>query len=55
MTSTCVVKLLGQPEVNEVKNFLPFSKFMKCPQTKLHADAMSDIQVIRSKKVKIYH
>jgi len=28
---------------------------MKRPQTKFHADTMSDSKVTRSKKVKIYH
>jgi len=28
---------------------------MKCPQTKFHAHSMRESQVIRSKKVKIYH
>jgi len=28
---------------------------MKRPQTKFHAHAMRESQVIRSKKVKIYH
>jgi len=49
-----VVSLLGQPKVNKVKIFLPFPKFMKCPQTKFHAYTMTESQVIRSKKVKIY-
>jgi len=47
---------LGQPKVNEVKNFLPFLKFMKRPQTKFHAHTMREFQVIGSKKKgKIYH
>jgi len=28
---------LGQAKVNKVKNYLPFLKFMKRPQTKFHA------------------
>jgi len=32
--------LQGQPKVNKVKIFLPFWKFMKRPQTKLHAHTM---------------
>jgi len=39
-----------QPQVNKVKNFLPFLKLMKRPQTKFHAHTMSESQVIRSKK-----
>ena len=31
---------LGQPKVNKVKDVLPFLKFMKRPQTKLHAHTM---------------
>ena len=46
---------LGQPKVNKVKIFLSFWKFMKCPQSKFHAHTMRESQVIRSKKVKIYH
>jgi len=46
--------LVGQPIVNKVKKFLPFSKLMKRPQTKFHVDTMSDSKVIRSKKVKIF-
>jgi len=34
----CPQQFLRQPKVNKVKIFLPFSKFMKRPQTKLHAD-----------------
>jgi len=34
------------------KFVLPFSKFMKRPENKFHADAMSHSQVIRSKKSK---
>jgi len=41
--------LIGQPKVNKVKTFLPFSKFMKRPQTKFHAHTMSESQAIRSK------
>jgi len=44
----------GQPKVNKVKNFLPFLKFMKRPQTKFHAHTIRESQVIRSKKLKIY-
>jgi len=44
--------LIGQPKVNKVKTFLPFSKFMKRPQTKFHAHTMSESQAIRSKKSK---
>jgi len=40
---------------NKVKNVLPFLKLMKHPQTKIHADTMSDSKVNKSKKVKIYH
>ena len=32
--------------------FLPFWKFLKCPQTKFHAHTMRESQVIRSKKSK---
>jgi len=46
---------LGQTKVNKVKIFLPFLKFMKRPQTKFHAHTKRESQVIRSKKVKIYH
>jgi len=42
-------------KINKVKIFLPFLKLMKRPQTKFHAHTMSESQVIRSKKVKIYH
>ena len=42
--------LVGQPKVNKVKIYLPSLKFMKRPQTKFHADTMSNAQVIRSKK-----
>jgi len=38
---------MGQPKV---KFFLPFSKFVKRPHTKFHADTMSDSKVIRSNK-----
>jgi len=31
----------GQLKVNKVKNYLPFQKLMKRPQTKFHADTMS--------------
>jgi len=48
------VQLLGQPQVNKVKTCLPSLKSMKRPQTKFHADTMSNAQVSRSKKVKIY-
>ena len=41
---------LGKPKVNKVKIFLPFSKLMKCPQTKFHAHTMRESQVLRSKK-----
>ena len=44
---------LEQPKANKVKIFLPRSNFMKRPQTKFHADTMSDSKVIRSKKVKL--
>jgi len=43
------VSFLGQPKVNKVKFFLPFSKFMKRPQTKFHAHTTRESQVIRSK------
>jgi len=43
---------LGQPKVNKVKHFPPFSKLMKHPRTKFHADTISGSKVIRSKKVK---
>jgi len=33
----------------------PFLKLMKRPQTKFYAHTMKESQVIRSKKVKIYH
>jgi len=33
----------------KVKNFLPFWKFMKRPQTKFHLHTMRESQVIRSK------
>jgi len=46
---------IGQPKVNKVKIFLPFLKFMKRPQTKFYAHTMKVSQVIRSKKVKVYH
>jgi len=34
---------------------MSFLKIMKRPKTKFHVDTMFDAQVIRSKKVKIYH
>jgi len=37
----------------KLKNFLPFLKLMKRPQTKLHAHTMRESHVIRPKKVKI--
>jgi len=37
-----------------MKNVLPFSKFMKRPQTNFHADTMSAFKVIGSRKGKIY-
>jgi len=52
--ATPVVSLLGQTEVNKVKNVLPFLKLLKCPKTKFHTHTMRESQVIRSKKVKIY-
>jgi len=45
------MRWIGQPKVNKVKIFLTFSKFMKRPQTKFHADTMCDSKVMRSKKV----
>jgi len=36
----------------QVKMVLPFSMFMKRPQTKFHADTMRNSKVIRSKKSK---
>jgi len=33
---------IGQPKVNEVKNFVPILKFMKYPQTKFHAHIMRE-------------
>jgi len=48
------VLLLGSPKVNEVKNFLPFLKLMKCKQTKFHAHTLREFQVTGQKKVKIY-
>ena len=44
-----VVLSVGQPKV---KNFLPFLKLIKRPQTKFHAHTMRESQVIRSKKSK---
>jgi len=41
---------LGQPKDNKVKFFLPFSKFMKRPQTKFHADTMIHSKDIRTRK-----
>jgi len=43
---------LGQPQVNKVKIFLPFVKFMKRPQTKFHVHTMMESQVLRSKTSK---
>jgi len=40
---------IWQPKVNEVKNVLPFQKYMKHPQTKFNVDTMSHSKVIRSK------
>ena len=37
-----------------MKNVLPFSKFVKRPQTNFHADTMSAFKVIGSKTGKIY-
>jgi len=48
------MQLIGQPKVNKVNFFLPFSKFMKRAQTKFHAHTMRESQVVSSKKVKIY-
>ena len=42
--------LLRQSKVNKVKFYLPFSKFVKHPWTKLYADTMSDAKAIRSKR-----
>jgi len=41
--------VIRQLKVNKVKNFLPFQKFMKRPQTKFHAETMSHSKVMRSK------
>jgi len=42
-------------KVNEVKIYPPLLMFMKRPQNKFHTHIMSESQVIRSIKVKIYH
>ena len=55
MLSLLFYIITGQPKVKKVKNFLPFLKHMKRPQTKFHTHTMKESQVIRSKKVKIYH
>ena len=49
-----VIVMSRATKINKVKNFLPFIKFMKRPQTKFHAHTMRVSQVIRSKTVKIY-
>jgi len=41
---------IGEPNVNKVKNFLLFLKFMKRPQTKFHVHTMRESHVVRSKK-----
>jgi len=46
---------IGQLKVKEVKNVLPFSKFMKRPQTKFQDDAMSDYELAMSKILNVYH
>jgi len=33
---------------------MPFSRFIKRPQTKFHADTMSHSKVIRSKNLKMF-
>jgi len=43
---------VGQPKINQVKIVVPLLKFMKRPQTKFHADTMSDFKIITSKKDK---
>jgi len=49
-----VIVMSRATKINKVKLFLPLIKFMKRPQTKFHAHTISESQVIRSKKVKIY-
>ena len=38
---------LGQAKVNKIKNFLPFSKFLKRTQTKFYAHIMRESQIIK--------
>ena len=49
------VLIIGQLKVKEVKNVLPFLKFMKRPQTKFHDDTKSEYEIARSKILKVYH
>jgi len=52
VVTTATVCVTIQPKL---KNFLPFLKLVKRPQTKFHAHSMWESQVIRPKKVTIYH
>jgi len=40
-----VMSRAGQPKVTEVKNVLPFLKFMKHPKTKFHTRTIRESQV----------
>jgi len=46
------IPLLGQPKVNKAKIFLFFKKFVKCSQTKFHADTMTTPKLLGQKKTK---